>query len=62
MIDLLTAVGLMFVIEGALYALFPHVMRQMMASALLLPIAKFRIFGLIFAFLGFAIIAALRGY
>lgn len=62
MIDLLTALGLMFVLEGALYALFPDGMRQMMARMLHLPPQYLRLGGLFMAAFGFAVVAVLRGY
>ena len=62
MVDLLTALGLMFVLEGAMYALFPEGMRQMMARAIMLPPSQLRWMGLGLAVFGFVIIAVLRGY
>ena len=37
MIDLLTAIGLMFVLEGAMYALFPRGMKELIALAAQTP-------------------------
>ena len=62
MTDLLTALGLMFVIEGAAYALFPEHMKRMVLQLLTLQISHIRVFGLIFAIFGFLIIAVLRGF
>lgn len=59
--DFIAALGLMLVIEGAMYALFTDTMRRMMAQALLLPTAQIRIVGLVLAGLGFAVVAAVRG-
>ncbi len=50
--DFLTALALLFVIEGALYALFPETMRRMLAQMLELPDQRMRLFGVIFAVAG----------
>jgi len=62
MTALLTAVGLMFVLEGAAYALFPEGMRKMMARVIVLPLSQLRMAGIFFAAFGFVIVAVLRGY
>jgi uncharacterized protein len=62
MTDLLTALGLMLVLEGAMYALFPDGMRRMMAYAQTLPPAQLRTTGLVLAAFGFLIVAVIRGY
>lgn len=59
--ELLTALGLMFVIEGATYALFPEAMKRMVSQLLALQTNQIRMFGLAFAIFGFLIIAVLRG-
>jgi len=61
MTDLVTALGLMMVIEGALYALFPDGMRNMAAQAALLPPQQLRVIGLLLACIGFAVVAVIRG-
>jgi uncharacterized protein YjeT (DUF2065 family) len=61
MTDLITALGLMMVIEGALYALFPDGMRRMAAQAALLPPQQLRVIGLVLAGIGFAVVYAIRG-
>lgn len=61
MADLVTALGLMFVIEGAFYALFPDAMRRMMAFFVMQPPAKLRTSGLVLACVGFSIVAMVRG-
>lgn len=61
MTDLLAALGLMLVIEGALYALFPDAMRRMTAQIALLPAAHLRTAGLLLACLGFAVVTLVRG-
>jgi uncharacterized protein YjeT (DUF2065 family) len=60
--DLLTALALMFVIEGAMYALFPEAMRDMIAKMMRLPAAQLRVAGLLFALIGFVLIGAIRGF
>jgi len=62
MMDLLTALGLMFVLEGAMYALFPQGMKRMTAQMAQMPPQHLRGAGLFFALFGFVILAVLRGY
>jgi len=62
MTDLLTALGLMFVLEGAMYALFPRGMKDMTARMAQMPDATLRNIGIFFALFGFLLVAALRGY
>ena len=62
MMDLLTAVGLMFVLEGAAYALFPDAMRKMVTHLLQMPVNQIRAVGLVFAIFGFIIVGVLRGF
>lgn len=57
-----TAIALMFVIEGLLYALFPGPMREMMKTVLSLPASQIRLFGLIMASIGFVIVWLLRTF
>ena len=59
---LLTALGLMFVIEGALYALFPIQMKEMMARLQDISIQHLRMMGLILAVFGFLVVAAMHGF
>ncbi|MDP6388726.1 MAG: DUF2065 domain-containing protein [Alphaproteobacteria bacterium] len=59
--DLITALGLVLVIEGALYALFPGRMQRMMAQAIEIPPPVLRWGGLIAAVIGFAIVWLVRG-
>ncbi len=59
--DLLTALALVLVIEGGLYALFPEGMRKMMAQMQTVPENRLRIMGLIGAVAGFLGVWALRG-
>lgn len=58
---LVTALGLVLIIEGLMYAVFPNSVRRMMAIALGQPVSKLRIFGLIAAIIGLAIVTAVRG-
>lgn len=62
MMDFLTAIGLMLVLEGSLYALMPDQMKKTMIEAIKLPAATLRMIGLTVAVFGFIIIAVLRGY
>ena len=59
--DLLTAVALVLVIEGGLYALFPEGMRRMMAQMQEIPESRLRTMGLIGAVIGVAGVWLLRG-
>jgi uncharacterized protein YjeT (DUF2065 family) len=58
--DFLTAVGLVLVIEGSLYALMPEGMKRMMLQAQRLPAALLRAAGLAAAATGLAIVWWLR--
>lgn len=57
---MLTAVGLVFVIEGVIYSLFPNGMRRMMKMALALPTNRLRSMGLVMALVGFVIVWLVR--
>ena len=57
---LVTAVGLVFVIEGVIYSLFPNGMKRMMVMALGLPVNRLRSMGLAMALLGFGIVWLVR--
>lgn len=59
--DFLTALALVLVIEGGLYALFPHGMRRMMAQMQEVPESRLRTMGLIGAALGVVGVWLLRG-
>lgn len=59
--DLLTALGLVFVIEGVLYALAPDAMRRMAARAALVPGGTLRTGGLVAAVAGVALVWLVRG-
>jgi uncharacterized protein YjeT (DUF2065 family) len=58
--DLWTAVAMVLVIEGSLYALFPGPMRRMIEEALAMPEAAMRFGGVAAAATGVAIVWLLR--
>lgn len=60
MSDLFTALALVLVIEGALYALFPSAMKRMMAIALDQQSSSLRTAGLVAAVIGVGVVWALR--
>ncbi|HAU28702.1 MAG TPA: DUF2065 domain-containing protein [Rhodospirillaceae bacterium] len=60
MTDLLVAVGLVFVLEGASYALFPRAIQKAMAAAMALPPERLRMGGLVAAVVGALMIWLLR--
>jgi uncharacterized protein YjeT (DUF2065 family) len=62
MIDLVTALGLMLVLEGALYALFPEGVKTMMGQIIRLPQQYLRVGGLFFACFGFLVVAVVKGH
>ncbi len=59
--DLITALALVLVIEGAMYALFPDAMKRVVTSIADMPAAKLRNVGLIAASVGVAIVWLIRG-
>ncbi len=54
--ELVIALGLLFFLEGILYALFPSKMKNMLKTIEKIDINQLRIGGLIFALIGFFII------
>ncbi len=62
MTDLLTALALVLVIEGSIYALFPEGMQQMMSRVLEMPPSTLRYTGLGLAILGVGLAWLIRGY
>ena len=54
--EIIVAFGLFLFIEGALYALFPSKMRNMLEKLKLMKDAQLRFGGIIFALAGFLII------
>ena len=51
-----TAFALIFVIEGLLYALFPDLVRRLMALAVMLPAARLRLLGAVMACTGLCLV------
>jgi hypothetical protein len=58
--DLLTALALILVIEGALYGLFPDAMRRAMSMVIEMPPETLRIVGLVAAGAGVVFLWLLR--
>ncbi len=58
--DLLTALALVLVIEGVLYAAFPLAMRRALEAALAAPDTTLRVAGLVAAVLGVALVWLIR--
>ena len=54
--ELIIAVGLLFFIEGMLYALFPSKMKNMLKTIEKMEVNQLRVGGLLFAVIGFVII------
>lgn len=61
MTDFVVAVGLVLVIEGVVYALFPGAMQRMLADVLSQPPQLLRAGGLIAACVGVGIVWLVRG-
>ena len=59
--DLIIGLGIAFLIEGALYALWPQGMRRMMAMVLDQPPNALRIGGLSLAVIGLGLVWMVRG-
>lgn len=62
MTDLIAALGLLLVIEGALYALFPTFMQRAIRVALDMPERQLRVFALIMALVGLGVVWLARGF
>ena len=58
--EIFTAVGLLLFVEGILYTIFPRGMKKMLNSMKDLSEQRLRIGGLIFAVIGFIIIAYIK--
>ena len=54
--EFIIAIGLLLFIEGALYALFPSKMKNMLKIIEKFPVNQLRISGFLFALIGFVII------
>jgi hypothetical protein len=61
MADLATALALVLVVEGALWALFPERMKQAAARAMLIDSGSLRVGGLAFACVGVLLVWLIRG-
>jgi uncharacterized protein len=61
MSEFIVAIGLVFAIEGLVFAAFPRAAKRMAASALEAPEGSLRIAGVVSAILGVAIIWLMRG-
>jgi hypothetical protein len=59
--DFLTALGLVFVIEGALLAVIPEALRRMVAAVMTQPVDALRIGGVVSALIGLLIVWLARG-
>lgn len=59
--DFLTALALVLVIEGVVYALFPDAMKRMMVRLLDTPASALRTAGLASAMIGVFLVWLLRG-
>jgi uncharacterized protein len=60
--DLVTALSLMFVIEGAMYALFPLGMKNLLERVQGMDASTLRMMGIGMALMGFIFVGALRGF
>ena len=60
--EIFTAIGLLLFIEGILYTIFPKAMKKMLNSMKDMPEQKLRVGGLIFAIIGFIIIAFIKKF
>ncbi len=61
MSDLIVGIGLVFVIEGLLYAAFPNAMRKMVEDITKLPDTNIRTMGLFALIIGVIIVWAVKG-
>ena len=61
MLDFLVALGLLFAIEGLLFAAFPAVTKRAMAHVLETPDNVLRVVGVVSAAVGIALIWIVRG-
>jgi hypothetical protein len=59
--DLLTALGLVLVLEGLLYAVFPVQMKRLVVAVLDLPASVLRAGGLVAATAGVLVVWLVRG-
>ena len=59
--ELIVAIGLLLVIEGLLYTIFPSQMKKMMQQMQNLSVSNLRTGGLFFALIGFIIVWIIKG-
>lgn len=59
--ELIVAIGLLLVIEGLVYTIFPDQMKSMMKKMQELPASNLRTGGLFFALIGFIIVWIIKG-
>ena len=59
--ELIVAIGLLFVIEGLLYSIFPEQMKGMMEKMKSISASNLRTGGLFFALIGFIIVWVIKG-
>ncbi len=59
--DLWIALGLVMLLEGALYALFPNQMIEMMRKLPEIPPAALRVMGIVGVALGWLVVHVVRG-
>jgi hypothetical protein len=59
--DIMTALALVLVIEGLIYALFPETMQRMMERLMVIPPASLRSGGLMVAIIGVGVVWLIRG-
>ena len=60
MTDLVAAIGLVFALEGSLYALFPGALKKLATRAIELPADRLRIGGLASVVLGVVLVWVVR--
>jgi uncharacterized protein YjeT (DUF2065 family) len=61
MTEFLVAIGLVFVIEGLLFAAFPSAAKRLAATAIESPETSLRVAGIISAVIGLVLIWVVRG-
>ena len=59
--ELIVAIGLLLVIEGLVYTIFPDQMKSMMKKMQELSASNLRTGGLFFALIGFIIVWSIKG-
>jgi len=61
MTEFIVAIGLVLVIEGLLFAAFPHAAKRLAASAIESPETSLRVAGIVSAVVGIILIWIMRG-